>query len=535
MILALGLTLTALVTLAVPTPLAFADTTVTVTPSAMNGWWFYDDGNPGGIGNLVTGPGTPPLGTGSVQLATPLATARENITTQNFAGTRFSNITNLQYSTYRSSVDGGNNLAITLQFDTDYDLNDTTTTWQGRVVFEPYMTSPGGVPQNTWQSWTPMTGNWWMSSASPIVNNAVTTQHCPQATPCSWTQLKAYYPNAGIRRTNGWVHLKAGGPSAGFDGNADALTIGVSGNNTTYDFEPGTTGLAFVNDVSYVGVGGNVIVAFHINSVANLYGYQFQVNYDQTKATATGAFVNTWFNAAPGAAPAPWNGTCDNGTGTCKFASTLLSPAPALSGSGAVAYMTFTGVSPGTVNLSFIDNILTDKDANSLTHTIGTGTLNVYGTATISGIVALQGRATPIDSGTVTVADQGGLFPVQVITFNAGTGAWTATVGALGGGTSYDLLASHSVYLSNQKIGVSVTPGSSVTPTPDPTILKGGDANNDGTISVADLSCIGAAFGGPPTVCGLTGSSDINGVPPVNILDLVLAGGNYGLSSPRPW
>lgn len=534
LVLALGLVLTALVMMAAPTPLVLADTSVTVTPSAMNGWFFYDDGSPGGIGNLVTGPGTPPLGTGSVQLATPLGTARENITTQNFAGTRFSNITNLQYSSYRSSADGGNNLSITLQFDTDYDMNDTTTTWQGRVVFEPYFTFPGGVLQNTWQTWNPMTGYWWMSG-TPIVNNAAATPQCPQATPCTWTQLNTYYPNAGIRRSVGWVHLKAGGPTPGFDGNADALTIGVSGNNTTYDFEPGTTGLAFVNDVSYVGVGGTVVVAFNINSVANLYGYQFQVNYDQTKATAAGAFVNTWFNAAPGAAPNPWNGTCNNGAGTCKFASTLLSPAPPVSGSGAVAYMLFTGVSPGTVNLTFTSDILTDKDATSLTHTAGTGTLYVYGTATVSGTVALQGRLTPIDSGTVTIADQGGLFPVQVITFNAGTGAWTATVNALAGGTLYDFTAAHSLYLSNKYTGLNVTPGGSFTPLPNPTKLLGGDANNSGTIDLSDLTCIGGAFGGAPTTCGGVGSTDINLDGTVNILDLVLVGGNYGLVAPRPW
>ena len=50
------------------------------------------------------------------------------------------------------------------------------------------------------------------------------------------------WPNSGIRASNGGTYLKAGGGwTGGFDGNVDALKIGVSGNDTTYNFEAAPT------------------------------------------------------------------------------------------------------------------------------------------------------------------------------------------------------------------------------------------------------------------------------------------------------
>ena len=508
----------------------YAATTVTVTPSAMGSWFFYDDGNPGGIGNMVAGPGTPPLGTGSVHFALPTSTARETIATTAYAGTPFAKITNLQYSTYRNSVDAGNNLAVTLQFDVASDLSVANPPYQGRLVFEPYLTAGGGsVPQNTWQTWNPLAGKWYGSRA-PF------STLCPMSSPCTWSQVLANWPNGGLLKA-GSVYLKAGGPWAGFDGNADALTIGVNGTDTTYDFEPGTTGLAFVPTVSYESVGGTTQVLININSVTNLYGYQFEVDYDATKATASATFVNTWFNSVGGQAGNGWDATCNNTAGYCRFGATLVNPASPVNGSGTVALITFTGVAPGTTPLTFASGeMLTDRNANLITHVAGTGTLNVYGTTTVTGTVTLQGRATPITSGTITLTDESGTFAPIVANFDPSTGVFTVTnVPALAGGTTYDLLAAHPLYLSNKYTGLVVTPGGTFSPTPSTTKLLGGDATNDGKIDISDLSCIGGDFGGAPSTCGGTGSSDINGDTTVNILDLVLAGGNYGFASPEPW
>ena len=184
------------------------------------------------------GPGTAPLGDGSARLQLSAATAGWIFAgAANLAGTPLANITSLSYNTYRSSADAGNNLAIALAINIDYDLTDAYTTWQGRLVYEPYATVGGGVPQNTWQSWDTMAGKWWQSGNAVVAGGNV-GKACPQATPCTWAQVKTTYPNAGFHATLGALNLKAGSGWTSFDGNVDRLTIGVNSVATTYDFEP---------------------------------------------------------------------------------------------------------------------------------------------------------------------------------------------------------------------------------------------------------------------------------------------------------
>lgn len=209
-----------------PTATAVAATTVVVHPADMQGWAFYDDltGLPG-TGTLVEGPGTPPLGTGSANLVVD-SVGRQILATASHAGTRLDSIGALTYSTYRAA--GSNALAISLQLNWDPNVTDGDNTFQGRLVYEPYFTHT--VQTGVWQTWNTQdnaaAGNWWFSR---LLYQAT----CSQANPCTWAEVLAAYPNAGVWASGG-VILKAGGPWAGgFDGNVDALTIG----ETTYDFE----------------------------------------------------------------------------------------------------------------------------------------------------------------------------------------------------------------------------------------------------------------------------------------------------------
>jgi hypothetical protein len=227
----------ALVMAVVPVLSVGAAGTVIVTPADLNGWFAYDDTYPGGTTNFISGPGAVPAGTGSLQF-TLTGSARMLMGTIAYAGTRLDQITNLQYSTYRSSVDAGNLLAVTLQFDMDYDLTDSTTSWQSRLVFEPYFTAgSGNILQNTWDTWTPLTGKWWMAG-TPIVANSAVANPCPQSSPCTWNTVLTAFPDAGLRSDVGVLWFKAGGPWTSFDGNVDAFTIGINNDDTTYDFEP---------------------------------------------------------------------------------------------------------------------------------------------------------------------------------------------------------------------------------------------------------------------------------------------------------
>jgi hypothetical protein len=76
-------------------------------------------------------------------------------------------------------------------------------------------------------------GNWWFTRSPG--NDAA---NCPQGNPCTWSEVKVKFPNAGILSSQPVVLLKAGSGWSNFDGNVDAFTIGVTGSNTTYDFEP---------------------------------------------------------------------------------------------------------------------------------------------------------------------------------------------------------------------------------------------------------------------------------------------------------
>lgn len=275
------------------------------------------------------------------------------------------------------------------------------------------------------------------------------------------------------------------------------------------------------------------VVTIHLHDVAALYGYQFEVAYAPSLVTATGAFVNTFFDAGnPDLARSPWNADCASAPGICRFASSKVAPGEAVTGGGAIAAIAFTGLNMGEFDLTVRESHLSDRDGSPIAHTTAPLHLTVCGIAAVSGQIRLQGRATPIDPGHIKVTDLDGRFGEVATTFDVADGSYTVeAIRVMPGGSTYQIEASHSLYLSNRTSGV-LTAGQY---TGLDTRLRGGDANNNGVIDIQDLACIGGAFGGPAAACGETGSSDINADGVVNIFDLVLAGGNYPLGSPQPW
>lgn len=282
---------------------------IVVKPSAMNGWYFWNDKNDtfaGSPGELVSGPGTPPLGTGSVRLG-PLtdngatAAGHSVIATDAYFGTPLADITALSYSTYQP----GPILAVAAQFDVRYRTTDTA--YGGRLVFEPYQNGAVTVGSG-WQAWTPLSGKWWATKTTLAGTGgtrvvALPSGNCAQATPCTWSEINAAFPAA---KVYGRFLLKAGSNWLGFDGNADNLTIGVSGVDTTYDFEPETacTTTCYVNvatgndafggdtptsakktiqaGINQVAPTGTVIVA------AGIYGENVIINRDDITIVGAG-------------------------------------------------------------------------------------------------------------------------------------------------------------------------------------------------------------------------------------------------------
>ena len=181
-------------------------TQVVVMPGAMQGWTFYDDQHDttctvASVCAMVQGPTTVPLSTGCAELAASVASDGTSLALSAFKGVRFDSIASLGYATYRQTADAGNNLAIALQINVDYDVTDQSAGYQGRLVFEPYQGKAGDVIQGSWQ------------------------------------QLRAAFPDLGVHGTYGALVLKAGSGWSGFLGNVDSLSITVGAATTLYDFE----------------------------------------------------------------------------------------------------------------------------------------------------------------------------------------------------------------------------------------------------------------------------------------------------------
>jgi hypothetical protein len=227
---------------------AAAGCKLVVTPTASNGWFFLNEGT-NGSGYYVNGPGTPPAGRGSA-LLTIDSTGRENVATGLFSGRELNTVTQLKYSTYQA-FSGSPNETPTLQFDVDYDSTDSSTAYQGRLVYVPAEAST--ITPKTWQTWDTMdaAGMAWYSSASggssyrPIVGDAQQTNPpCNQTSYCTWATILADYPNARIRPTvssvPGLLLVRAGGPvTSGLVAATDDVIVGISGNNVETNFEPG--------------------------------------------------------------------------------------------------------------------------------------------------------------------------------------------------------------------------------------------------------------------------------------------------------
>ncbi len=190
--------------------------------------WGFGEEVPNGFGSYNYGPGASSvLGEGAAFFRVD-DTGRQLLGTDRFNAVPLSQFTALGYSTFRvHPVDGV--IQLSLQINIDYDLTDGDQTWQGRLVYEPYLT--GTVMAHQWQTWDAMAGSWW-SSGSP--GNGT----CPQNDPCTWQEVLSAFPNAGVHAELGAVLLKAGGPWAGgFNGFADGLVVDTVEASSTFDFE----------------------------------------------------------------------------------------------------------------------------------------------------------------------------------------------------------------------------------------------------------------------------------------------------------
>jgi len=444
-----ALALAALLAAAAGAALAAPPTYVEVRASAMNGWVFDPDGFPGGSAGFAAGPAAPPYGAGSLRLQVS-GTARQIAATAAHNGTRFDQITNLQYSTYQTTTQP--NLAISLQFNVDYDLTDSNTGWQGRLIFEPYVTGNGTVVPGVWQTWNPLGGKWWASGAP---GNTL----CPQSAPCTWSQVKANWPNAGIHATLGAVILKAGGPWATFDGNADLLLLGINQAVTLYDFEPepACTTVCYVDAVngSDSNGGASIIDAKKtiqaaidqvspggtVHVLPGTYVEQVTITKNLTIASTGGATMTTIM--APASIPAASNPNSAivkiAGAGvTVEFSGfTVKGPGPGACGTIQAGIFVRDGA-----NANIHDNRVLDIRDHD-----GTGTAPFSGCQ--NGIGILVGRQQWSTSGTATIANNHieGYQKNGIVVSNTGSAA-TITGNTVKGFGAQDEIAQNGIQIS---------------------------------------------------------------------------------------
>ncbi|MEO1646095.1 MAG: hypothetical protein AAFR67_12975, partial [Chloroflexota bacterium] len=234
---------------------AQATSTTVVVDAANPNWGSFVETGTGSV-DFVSGPATQPLGTGSVQFLLDDGSSGAIIGTQQFAGVRLDALTTLSYSTYNSV--GNNTVAPALQFNIDYDLTDSTTSWQGRLVFEPYYDNP--IVDGQWQTWDALNGRWW-STGNPVVGDAGVTRECPISSPCDIATLLGFYPDMGIQTGDlSALLFKAGsGWLAGYEGSVDAFTIGIGNENTIFDFEPTPVACDELDPIAHLNNDGTFI------------------------------------------------------------------------------------------------------------------------------------------------------------------------------------------------------------------------------------------------------------------------------------
>jgi hypothetical protein len=223
---------------------------VNVTPSNMGIWTlnsFDDNGNIVtngpyfGTAAMAVGPATPPIGTGSAHLATPVGAGdgAAAIATEGYDGIPLSAITALSYSTYDVTNNGQQFPYLGISINTNDLAGDVDTLffeppYQTPTTGNPLLPNQGATVQNLWQPWNAFEGGFWdnLGLASPGTG----------VQPLSY--FEGLFPLATIANGGfpglGGIAMQVGFGSSGEteDGSVDAFTIGVGGVNTTYNFDP---------------------------------------------------------------------------------------------------------------------------------------------------------------------------------------------------------------------------------------------------------------------------------------------------------
>ena len=248
----------ALLCLLAPATASAATTIVTegdVTRAAENApvtddWMLYTRAStPSATAAFVVGPATPTVGTGSLQLSTPVAAAKTFLFSYAHAGTKLSDLTAIGYSTYRAGPLGTSRTLPAINIEVDRNGGALNPGDYAVIVYEPTNnapTTPPGILGSTWQTWNASGAAKWWATNGLFTANPPSTINCAllanrQLPACLWTwsKIATALPDATIVSGFG---VNQGSSNAGVTAHIDALTIGTAAGTTVYDFEPDTDG-----------------------------------------------------------------------------------------------------------------------------------------------------------------------------------------------------------------------------------------------------------------------------------------------------
>ena len=298
--------------------------------------------------------------------------------------------------------------------------------------------------------------------------------------------------------------------------------IAQTGTTTFFSPDPATV---------YLNGTNSQVVEVRVENAVNLYGFDFIITYDANLATissfAMGDLLDIDINSA-------WCLRKINNPGSFRLLCNLNAPAEPVSDSGVLFTMTFAGKGAGSTPLTFTKSGLVIRDNGNLSWLyppFTNGTLNVtYNTTikptTLGGSFDLQGRA---DRGGIPVT----LSEAQFV----GQGPYTVPTTNVPG----DNLAFTNVAMDVYTVSTAQARYLNITPEMGkqkallasgnvlaPLRLLGGNAIwTDNVINAQDLALVAGELGKST----FNADADINGNGKVDIFDLALVAGNFGMTS----
>jgi hypothetical protein len=243
-------------------------------------------------------------------------------------------------------------------------------------------------------------------------------------------------------------------------------------------------------------IGLSTSVDVRSDGASNIYGAQFAIAFDAAHILVVDADANpgNGVQISTGSCPAPdfvATNAADNTAGTIDYAVTQLNPTLACNG-GVIATIDLECRDViGTFPVTITESILSDPDGTPISHTTQHGQITCSDT-----LFFISGRAVPQGHPSNASGVQVCLDGTDCMTTDA-DGTFSIPADAA---EAHTITADFEGHLLSQKTGITGSVGDLVDI--GQTTLRAGDLNKDGTI---------------------------------NILDLVMVGGNYNKSEPVSW